>query len=323
MEEVKDIILTVYTLSVPPTTEPNSPAATAAAAAADTASRRSSNAHWSSFLVSKILPSVGMGAYHTSIRIGSDDQSPYTTTYTFAANRGIVPEKRPRSRNTNDLLPSHATFKEEIILGSCTCQRGEVNEVVQQLSQHYFTDTSYHLVHRNCNHFTETFATALIYYQEFMNLRNNDSNNNSSSNNRNHIASQRGIRSPRRLSTYPDWINRLANTGANVISHDIDIVPCHPYNEAYHAVTKTTIDGSTTIAAVDNPPTSKTTGRWAFPSVVSGSKPTSTSTTTGTTTTSSSTTTLTAAAASKGKKKNEKKELTAAQQKILDQIRKK
>ena len=335
MEEVKDIILNVYTLSVPsnttepsssPTAPPPNAAGTNSATTTTTGNNRvtttssgsTTGNSWTSFLVGKILPSVGMGAYHTSLRIGTSDSDPYTTTYTFVANQGIVQEKK-RSRNNNNnnsTLPSHATFKEEIILGSCTCQRGEINEILQMLTQLYFTNTSYHLVHRNCNHFTETFATALIYYQDFMDQKNAMSNaiTASSSN------SSRGIRlrpkppQQQRLSTYPDWINRLANTGANVISHDSDIIPCHPYHEAYHAVTKMTLDNSSTTTspnASDN--TDKASGRWGFTSVLPGSR----TTTTGTATSSSTTTTSSKA------KKNEKKELTEAQKKLLEKIRKK
>jgi hypothetical protein len=219
--------------------------------------------------------------------------------------------------NNNPTLPSHASFKEEIILGSCTCQRGEINEILQMLTQRYFTNTSYHLVHRNCNHFTETFATALIYYQDFMDQKNAMSNDITASNS----SSSRGIRlrppqqqqQQQRLSTYPDWINRLANTGANVISHDSDIIPCHPYYEAYHAVTKMTLDNSSTTACpIASDSTDKASGRWGFSSVLPGSR----TTTTGTATSSSTTTSSKA-------KKNEKKELTEAQKKLLEKIRKK
>ena len=262
-----------------------------------------------------------MGAYHTSLRVGSSGSSdhhgsPYTTTYSFVANRGIVQEKQTRNNNTMMTLPSHATFKEEIVLGSCTCQRGEINEIVQLLSQHYFTSISYHLVHRNCNHFTETFAIALIYYQDFMEQKNAISNSLTTTPGRPHQSN------PKRLSTYPDWINRLANTGANVISHDTDIIPCHPYHEAFHAVTKMTMDhftGTTTTANNDDDDATTTTTdkasphRWGFTSLRPGGSRTTTSAS-GTATSSSSTSKT---------KKNEKKELTEAQKKLLEKIRKK
>ena len=334
MEEVKDIVLNVYSLSIPSTTEPpsNAPSGrntgstnghdarnttTTTTTNTTTNNNSSSSNSWTSFFVGKMLPSMGMGAYHTSLRIGAEESGPYVTTYTFVANRGIVQEKRQRNSSSSSSLPAHATFKEEIVLGSCTCQRGQVNEIIQILSQYYFTNTSYHLVHRNCNHFTETFATALIHYQEFIDLKNNWSMETPVT--RRPLWSRKSS-----LTTYPDWINRLAHTGANVISHDTDIIPCHPYHEAYHAVTKTTMDGSGSMMSNNHrrdDSTDKTTGRWGGFSLVlpGGSK----SNTTASTATTTSNRNATSSSSSSKPKKNEKKELTEAQKKLLEKIRKK
>jgi PPPDE putative peptidase domain len=244
MEEVKDVILNVYTLSVTP--EMSSPQQEQQSNRTSNTNNSSDGTHttntgssrsWSSFFVSKMLPSIGMGAYHTSLRIGSGtsargDDGPYSTTYTFVANRGIVTHKRSNTSRVQSIsdggVPSHATFKEEIVLGSCMCHRGQIADIIELLSSQYFTSTSYHLVHRNCNHFTETLATALIHYSDFMRRESAVTSQ----------PVQKPLKSIVPLSTYPNWINRLANTGATVISHDSDIIPCQPSNEAYHAVTK-------------------------------------------------------------------------------------
>ena len=68
------------------------------------------------------------------------------------------------------------------------------------------------MVHRNCNHFTETFATAIILKDSL---------------------AEPGTH---KLKFYPDWINRLANTSKAVVGHDEDIVPCNPLEEARKAV---------------------------------------------------------------------------------------
>ena len=297
MEEVKDVILNVYTLSVPPATDAQNATTSSSSSSSSTNSssnqqqqRSHSTSSWSSFFVSQMLPSMGLGAYHTSLRVGSNHDSPYTITYTFVANQGIV-SSRSRSRNDaqqqQQQLPSHATFKEEIVLGACSCTRGQVQDILQRLSQYYFTKTSYHLVHRNCNHFTETFATALIHYPAFMNYHDS-------------INSGGTITSPRSLvasNFYPDWINRLAHTGAIVVA-DADIRPCRaPWDEAYHAVTNTK-------AFLEEDPAGSGGRRWGSVSskILSGSKSTTIATT---------------------KKKPEKKELTEAQKKLLEKIRKK
>lgn len=182
MEELKDVVLSVYTLST------ESPEL-----------GRSAN------YVSRLLPSIGLGAYHTSLELDG-------YSYTFAAGVGIIQTLIRQQR-----LPPNVTFKEAIPLGSCRPKnRGEVSVIVKALGE-IFTPTAYHLIHRNCNHFTETLATALILHDElvFGPVTNRK----------------------KRLSTYPDWVNRLATTGAMLLSqHDDDIVPCNVWQEAVRAV---------------------------------------------------------------------------------------
>jgi hypothetical protein len=154
---------------------------------------------------SRLLPSVGMGAYHTSIEVMDD-------RYTFAANAGIV-----KTRSRNEGIPLGATYKEAIPLGACSVKhRGEVQEIVNKLAEK-FGPKSYHLVHRNCNHFTETLATALILKDQL-------------------IESSNQKKTTKRLKSYPECINRLANTGKMIISHDSDIVTCNVLEEASKAV---------------------------------------------------------------------------------------
>ena len=150
-----------------------------------------------SFL-SRVLPSIGMAPHHTSLEVDG-------YRYTFAANAGIV-----KTASRNEGVPTGAAYKEAMPLGSCACNRGEISAILKKLGE-TFHGTSYHLVHRNCNHFTETLATAIILNDKLM-----DKNQG-------------------RLDTYPEWVNRLANTSKMVISHDEDIVPCDPLAEARKA----------------------------------------------------------------------------------------
>lgn len=171
MEEVKDVILHVYLLQ---------------------------SEQGGSF-VSRFLPSMGMGAYHTSLEIDG-------YRYTFAANAGII-----KTKSRNDGVPSGASYKESIPLGACACNRGEINAIVNNLGE-FFHGNAYHLVHRNCNHFSETLATAAILNDKLVDMKQG------------------------RLKSYPEWINRLANTSKIVISHDEDILPCDILLEARKAV---------------------------------------------------------------------------------------
>lgn len=186
MEELKDVVLNVFTLAT------DGPEIGRSAS-----------------FFSRILPSIGLGAYHTSLELDGYN-------YTFGAGAGII-----KTSTRLQGVPPNATFKEAIPLGSCRPKnRGEIAAVVKALEER-FSSTAYHLVHRNCNHFTETLATALILHDELL----HDSDNGDG-----------GKAKKKRLCTYPDWVNRLAGTGAMVISHDADIVPCNVWSEASKAV---------------------------------------------------------------------------------------
>lgn len=142
---------------------------------------------------------MGLAPHHTSLEVDG-------YRYTFAANAGIV-----KTVSRNEGVPPGAIYKEAIPLGGCSYNRGEVNAILKKLGE-TFRGNSYHLVHRNCNHFTETLATAIILNDLLV-----DPN-------------QGG------LESYPQWVNRLARTGSTVIGfHEDDIVPCNVMAEARKA----------------------------------------------------------------------------------------
>ena len=143
---------------------------------------------------SRILPSAGFGAYHTSIDVGN-------TTYAYAVG-GIT---KTSVANKHRGLPPQANFKESINLGSVsassTDSSSDIARKIQQcldyLGAHFFTATGYHLAYRNCNHFTETLATALLVPHDDL-VKN------------------------RSLKSYPSYINRLAKTGTSFLDQSAD-----------------------------------------------------------------------------------------------------
>ena len=184
MESIKDVTLHVWELQ--PSEEQRQ-------------QQQQQNAGMGAFsFIARILPSMGMGAYHTCLEVNNE-------RYTFQANRGIV-----KSRSRVEAVPGGANYKEAIDLGACSVNTGELNNIITKLRK-FFHETSYHLVHRNCNHFSETFATAIILRDELPNPKCPN------------------------LKTFPPWINRLANTSQAVVGHDDDIVPCDVMNEARKA----------------------------------------------------------------------------------------
>ena len=170
---------------------------------------------------SRIMPSAGFGAYHTSIDICN-------TTYAYAVG-GIT--KTPVA-NKHRNQPLQATFIESIDLGyvasSTTDSSSDVARNIQKcldyLRTHFFTPTGYHLAYRNCNHFTETLATALV-------------------------VSKADLVQKRSLKSYPNYINRLARTGMTVLDQNADKTEgttgiCHIMKEARAAMS---IDEKTKI----------------------------------------------------------------------------
>jgi hypothetical protein len=146
-----------------------------------------------------LLTPMGLGAYHTSLDV-------HSYTYTYGAGGGI---QKTLAFNKYIHIPRNAVFKQSLVLGSCTMSRGQINECLNKLRT-TFTGTSYHLLNRNCNHFTETFATAIILGDQLL-VRNSISSSSSS------------------LQTYPPWVNRLAKSGTAFIDHG-DV--CNVFEEA-------------------------------------------------------------------------------------------
>jgi hypothetical protein len=174
------VILHVYELQPDPSQQTHAPSATDRAL----------------LMVSGILPTIGMGAYHTSLEISG-------LKYTFAAGAGVMVG---RSNGPDVGVPRGAKYEKSIPLGEAVrSSRAELQDIVKRLSSLFFTSTSYHLVHRNCNHFSETLAVALLVMEP-------------------------SETTP--LQSYPRWLNRLANTGAMVLTKKENVVPCRVTDEA-------------------------------------------------------------------------------------------
>lgn len=156
----------------------------------------------SSNFLTRLLPTVGMAPYHTSLEV-------FGTQYSFSVS-GIT-----QSSSGREGVPLGAEYEDEIDLGACAVNKGKFTSIIASLRES-FGAKKYHLVHRNCNHFTETLATAIILYDD--------------------LQRQEGT-STKRLQTYPEHINRLANTSKLVVgTGGDDIVSCNILEEAKLAV---------------------------------------------------------------------------------------
>ena len=154
------------------------------------------------------LRTIGLGTYHTSLEIRSK-------CYSFAAGVGIAQSNSPTSGRREQYAPTNARYQESIALGTTTLSQGKINEIVNKLRDTTFTSSSYHLMNRNCNHFTTTLAMALLHYDQLTDPGYHPS-----------------------LQKYPGWVNRLARTGTGLgclNGEGVDVI-CDPEREAQVAV---------------------------------------------------------------------------------------
>ncbi|XP_075243605.1 deubiquitinase DESI2-like [Convolutriloba macropyga] len=96
---------------------------------------------------------VGFGVYHTGVEV-------HGTEYSFGGHpypiSGIF-EMDPRSAAD---LGQNFNYKETVLLGQTFLDLESVHEIVQQLGED-FKGYTYHLVHKNCNHFSMAFSRIL------------------------------------------------------------------------------------------------------------------------------------------------------------------
>lgn len=145
-------------------------------------------------MVSGLLPTIGMGAYHTSLEV-------MNLKYTFAGNAGVM---CGRANGPDVGVPKGAKGPiQQIQLGRCIRTKQELIDIIKRLSTLFYTPTSYDIMRRNCNHFTETLATSLV------------------------VNDPKGP-----IETFPRWLNRLANTGAMVMKKNEAVVASNILDEA-------------------------------------------------------------------------------------------
>ena len=119
--------------------------------------------------------------------------------YQFGAGVGISRTSAPttggETAESLRAMPPNVAYRESIILGQTWFERCDINEIIQRMRNDKFTGDKYHLANRNCNHFSETFASVLIFGDLL--LEESEANN-------------------CRLEKYPAWVNRLAKTGTSL-----------------------------------------------------------------------------------------------------------
>jgi len=114
--------------------------------------------------------SFGFGVYHSGLQV-------YGTEYTFAGGPDAGSGTGVQAQTPKYMPPGAPwKFRETIDLGSIKVDRSKFDSILRDLQSEFLANT-YDLMARNCNHFTETFATKLGF------------------------------------TNYPSWVNRAAKFG--------------------------------------------------------------------------------------------------------------
>ncbi|XP_067938718.1 deubiquitinase DESI2-like [Watersipora subatra] len=96
---------------------------------------------------------LGIGVYHTGVELHNKEYAYGGHQFPFSGIFEITP------KDTEELGPNFK-FKESIQLGCTDMTAPEVDSIVQQLGHQYRGD-QYHLLKKNCNHFTTAFVDIL------------------------------------------------------------------------------------------------------------------------------------------------------------------
>ncbi|XP_046849548.1 deubiquitinase DESI2-like [Xenia sp. Carnegie-2017] len=106
--------------------------------------------HWTNEYTSKI----GMGIYHSAVEVHGREFA--FVGHEFAST-GLV-DLEPKS--ITSLGMESFKFRESIYLGETDLNKDDIRAIIQDMGVD-FTGLSYHLVTRNCNHFSSEFAKLL------------------------------------------------------------------------------------------------------------------------------------------------------------------